>query len=501
MKLFKKLASFILAFAMVMAIAMPSVVVAADTTYKLTLKNTVEGHTYEVYQVFSGTLSTKDNQKVLSDLKWGSGVKADAYSVTAKAKAETLTDEAAARAFAKELVDQDKLSTVTKTVPSATGTTEIAGLTAGYYLVKDTDGSLENKNDSYTAYILQVVGDARTSVKSDVPSSEKKVKDINDSTDTDTTGWKDAADWDIGDKVPFQLTGTVASDYKEYKAAYQLVFHDTLSPGLTFDENSVKVYTNDSDNPIDPSQYTVTYSATDGRTFDVTINDVKALNGTVEKIRVEYDATLNEHAVIGSAGNPNKMYMNFSNNPNSTQGGETGKTPEDTVIVFTYKVSVNKVNENGDKLDGAEFTLEKKYKVSSDKYEWKPIDKVSGTAGNVFEFKGIDDGEYKLTEIQAPDNYDKLSEPIYFTVTAGHVDGPKPSLETFSGIITSGKVGEMAFTANKENGILSTTIQNKPGSSLPETGGMGTTVLYAAGTLMILAAAAFLVMKKKAESK
>lgn len=503
MKLFKKLASFILAFAMVMAIAMPSVVMAAETTYKLTLQNTVEGHTYEVYQVFSGTLSTKNNKKVLSDLKWGSGVKADAYTVTAKAKAETLTDETTARAFAKELVDQDKLSTATKTVPSATGKTEIAGLTAGYYLVKDTDGSLENKNDSYTAYILQVVGDATTSVKSDVPSSEKKVKDINDSTHTETNEWQDAADWDIGDKVPFQLTGTVASDYKEYKAAYQLVFHDTLSPGLTFDQYSVKVYTNDSGNPIDPSKYTVTYSPTDGRTFDVTINDVKALDGTVEKIRVEYDATLNEHAVIGSAGNPNKMYMNFSNNPNSTQGGETGKTPEDTVIVFTYKVSVNKVNEKNETLDGADFTLEKKVKknTNSDEYEWKPITKVTGTADDVFEFNGIDDGEYRLTETRAPANYDMLSEPIYFTVTAGHVDGADPSLETFSGNITSGNVGEMAFTANKENGILSTTIQNKPGSSLPETGGMGTTILYAAGTLMILAAAAFLVMKKKADSK
>ena len=91
MKLFKKIAGFILAFAMILAIAMPSVVMAADTTYKLTLQNTVEGHTYEVYQVFSGTLSTKNNKKVLSDLKQGSGVKADAYTETAKAKAETLT--------------------------------------------------------------------------------------------------------------------------------------------------------------------------------------------------------------------------------------------------------------------------------------------------------------------------------------------------------------------------------------------------------------------------
>ena len=498
MKLFKKLASFILAFAMVMAIAMPSVVMAADTTYKLTLQNTVEGHTYEVYQVFSGTLSTKNNKKVLSDLKWGSGVKADAYTETAKAKAETLTDETTARAFAKELVDQKKLSAATKTVQSTTGTTEIAGLAAGYYLVKDTDSSLANKNDSYTAYILQVVGDATTSVKSDVPSSEKKVKDINDSTDTETTEWQDAADWDIGDEVPFKIEGKLPSNYEKY-TKYTLKFHDKQQAGLTFKRDTVKVFI---DNTEITEGFRVVENPEDKDTFDVVFDDLKttsAKNNSV--IRVEYKSVLNEQADLGKPGNKNTMYMEFSNNPNNEQGGETetGKTPEDTVIVFTYKVSVNKVNENNEKLDGAEFTLEKKVKGNPD--VWKPITKVAGTANDVFEFKGIDDGEYRLTETKAPDNYDKLSDPIYFNVTAGHVDGADPYLDTFSGNITSGNVGEMAFTANKNTGILSTTIQNKPGSSLPETGGMGTTVLYAAGTLMILAAAAFLVMKKKAESK
>lgn len=505
MKLFKKLASFILAFAMVMAIAMPSVVMAADnTTYKLTLQNTVKDHTYEVYQVFSGTLSTKEGKKVLSDLKWGSGVKADAYTVTAKEKAETLTTDDSARAFAKELVDQDKLSTATKTVKSAAGTTEITGLAAGYYLVKDIAGSLKDQNASYTAYILKVVGDATTKVKSDVPTSEKKVKDINDSTDTKTSGWQDSADWDIGDKVPFQLKGTVAEDYDNYKV-YKMTFHDHQSAGLTFNKDSVKVYVN-GNRVEDTTKYeVVTERLTDGCTFEVRFADLRQIPGVTAGsiITVEYQSELNKDAVIGSEGNPNTMQMEFSNNPNDEQGGETGKTPEDTVIVFTYKVSVNKVNENNQKLNGANFKLEKKVKKSTnpDEDEWKPIDKVSGTAGDVFEFKGIDDGEYRLTETKAPDNYGKLSDPIYFTVTAGHIDGPKPSLDTFSGEITSGNVGEMKFTANKENGTLSTIIQNKPGSSLPETGGMGTTVLYAAGTLMILAAAAFLVMKKKAETK
>ena len=496
MKLFKKLASFILAFAMVMAIAMPSVVMAADTTYKLTLTNTVEGHTYEVYQVFSGTLSTKEGKKVLSDLKWGSGVKEGAYKETAKAKADTLTDELAARAFAKELVDEKKLSDPTQTVQSAADKTEITGLAAGYYLVKDTDNSLKGKNDSYTAYILQVVGDATTSVKSDVPSSEKKVKDINDSTDTETTGWQDAADWDIGDEVPFKIEGTLPSNYDKYKT-YTLKFHDKEQEGLTFKLDTVKVFIDDVEIK---TGFQVVEKPGDGDTFDVVFENLKttsAKNGS--KVRVEYKSVLNENANLGKPGNKNTMYMEFSNNPNNEQGGETGKTPEDTVIVFTYKVSVNKVNEKNESLEGAEFTLEKRVKPNSD--EWKTITKVSGTAGDVFEFTGIDDGEYRLTETRAPDNYDRLSKPIYFTVTAGHVDGANPYLDTFSGNITDGNVGNMAFNANIENGILSTTIQNKPGSSLPETGGMGTTVLYAAGTLMILAAAAFLVMKKKAESK
>ena len=130
------------------------------------------------------------------------------------------------------------------------------------------------------------------------------------------------------------------------------------------------------------------------------------------------------------------------------------------------------------------------------------ITKVSGTADDIFEFKGIDDGDYRLTETKAPTNYDKLSEPIYFTVKADHtIVSDDPKLESFSGNITSGNVGTMEFTANKASGTLSTKVVNKPGSSLPETGGMGTTILYVAGAVMILAAGVFLVMQKKAEDK
>lgn len=499
MKLFKKIAGFILAFAMILAIAMPSVVMA-DETYTLTLDHTVTGHTYEVYQIFTGNLSTKDNKRVLSDLVWGSGVKENAYTVTAKEKAKTLQDEAKAKAFAKELVDEKKLSDTKKSVRSTDGFTVIDGLAAGYYLVKDTDDSLKEKHDSYTAYILQVVGNDSVTVKSDVPTSEKKVKDINDSDSSKMTDWQDSADWDIGDVIPFKIEGTLPKNYTEYKT-YTLKFHDEAEKGLTFNKDSVRVYVDDRE-ITDRSKYrVVTDNLTDGCTFEVIFDEMKNIDaaGNNSVVRVEYTSRLNEDANLGERGNKNTMHMEFSNNPNNEQGGEFGKTPDDTVIVFTYKVDVNKVDEKGNKLTGAEFTLVKRIKETD---EWKVINKASGTEGDLFEFKGIDDGEYKLTETQAPTNYDKLSEPIYFTVKAGHIiESDAPKLESFSGDITRGNVGTMEFTANKASGTLSIKVENKPGSSLPETGGIGTTILYVAGAVMILAAGAFLVMQKKAEDK
>lgn len=488
MKLFKKLASFILAFAMVMAIAMPSVVMAADDG-SITITGANAGHTFEAYQIFTGKVSGN----TLSNIEWGSSVsdKGKTKLGDAKEKAKGLNDSNS-KDFAYAISEYLTTPASSANTQDASGNYVISGLKPGYYLVKDK-GPITGQ-DSYTKFILQVVGNKTVAVKKQVPESFKKVMDKNDTTGT-TTDWQDSADWDIGDKVPFQLTGTVASDYKEYKAAYQLVFHDTLSAGLTFDENSVKVYTNDSTDPISADQYTVTYPATDGHTFDVTIKNVKALDGTVKKIRVEYEATLNEHAAIGSKGNPNEMFMEFSNNPNSTQGGEKGETPKDKVIVFTYKAIVNKKDSSDNPLTGAGFTL---YKRVNGNYE--PVTKVLGTenGGTTFTFTGLDDGEYKLEETTTPEGYNTMA-PIEFKIEATHDEtSADPQLNTLTGNKLS---GEVLFTPKTTEGTLETDVKNYKGSELPETGGMGTTVLYAAGTLMILAAAAFLVMKKKAESK
>ena len=494
MKLFKKFASFVLAFAMIMAIAMPSVVKAAGNG-SITITGANAGHTFEAYQIFAGDVSGS----TLSNLKWGSSVNAEGQIALgdAKAKAKSLNDSSAAKTFAYE---------VSKYLATASGTSvaegknyKINNLTPGYYLVKDRDGSVSGQ-DSYTKFILKVVGnDVYAKVKSSVPTSEKKVMDANDTEGTKTE-WQDSADYDIGDAVPFQLTGTVAQDYNDYKGAYQLVFHDTLSNGLTFNASSVKVYVNDSDTPVATNQYTITYPATDNHSFDVTIHDVKSLGTDVSKVRVEYTATLNENAIIGSLGNPNKMYMEFSNNPNNEQGGDKGQTPEDKVIVFTYKIVINKIDSRRIPLAGAAFKLEKVLTNGEKKLvkEYTIGADENDPEKTKFEFTGLDDGQYILTETVAPEGYNTM-DPITFNVIASHdTESADPKLTDLNGNPVN---GEIEFTVNKDKGTLTAAVVNYQGDELPSTGGMGTTILYAAGVILILAAGVFLVMQKKAENK
>ena len=498
MKLFKKLASFILAFAMVMAIAMPSVVMA-DDNYTITITPTTSDHTYEAYQIFEGKLS---NDK-LSDIKWGNAItekgktellneyKAKDAADLAEKLSEFASKSEQIKAFAKKASKYLQNPTTAK---AEGDTATITVNKAGYYLIKDKDDSLDKKDETYTEFILKVVNNQTVAPKSSKPTSEKKVKDINDSTDTETTEWQDAADWDIGDEVPFKIEGTLPSNYDKY-TKYTLKFHDKQEEGLTFILGSVHVYIDDDE--INEG-FRVVKNPEDKDTFDVVFDDLKntsAKNNSV--IRVEYKSVLNGNANLGKPGNKNTMYMEFSNNPNNEQGGETGKTPKDEVIVFTYKTVINKVDPDRNALEGAEFTLEKKV---GDGDNWVEKDVVKSNANTTFTFTGLDDGVYRLTETKTPEGYNTMNpNPLEFTISATHdVTGDNPQLLTLSGIA---ETGDVTFVHNLVDGSLTTDIVNKSGSELPETGGMGTTVLYAAGTLMILAAAAFLVMKKKADSK
>ena len=510
MKHIKKLASLLLVLVMVFALA--TTAFAEETTYSITINNSTAGHTYEAYQIFTGDLATNEaGNKVLSNIVWGSGVSEAGQTALgdAAAKAETLKTEADAKAFAKAVAPY--LTTAAGSANTVTdGKYVISGLAAGYYLVKDQDGSLTGDNDSYTEYIIQVVGNVTATPKSDVPEVQKKVKDINDSTDTTKTDWQDSADYDIDDSIPFQLKATLADNVSSY-TTYKVVFHDTLSKGLTYN-NDAKVYIDGTE--TNGFAVTATVNA-DGTTLTVSCDDVKALNAVNSSaITVEYTAKLNENAVLGSAGNPNKVYLEYSNNPNKSESGEnheTGKTPEDTVIVFTYQTIINKVDSENKPLTGAAFKLEKLIKGKDGAADtWTTVKEFTvDETTTSFTFSGLDDGQYKLTETKTPVGYNTI-DPIYFVIEATHDEtADAPTLKTLNAYLTDAngnkqtemKDGESVNidlgTVDLTAGSITTTVVNKSGSKLPSTGGIGTTIFYVLGGVLVLVAVVLLVTNKR----
>ena len=510
MKHSKKLASLLLALVMALSLA---VTAFADesTTYSITINNSTAGHTYEAYQIFTGDLATNEaGNKVLSNIVWGSGVSEAGQTALgdAAAKAETLKTEADAKAFAKAVAPY--LTTAAGSANTVTdGKYVISGLAAGYYLVKDQDGSLTGDNDSYTEYIIQVVGNVTATPKSDVPEVEKKVKDTNDSTGV-TSDWQDSADYDIGDSIPFQLKATLADNVSSY-TTYKVVFHDTLSKGLTYN-NDAKVYIDGTE--TNGFTVTATVNADGTTTLTVSCDDVKALGaGNSSVITVEYTAKLNENAVLGSAGNPNEVYLEYSNNPNKSENGnnETGETPKDVVIVFTYKTIINKVDSENAPLTGAAFKLEKLIKGKDGAADtWTTVKEFTvDETTTSFTFSGLDDGQYKLTETKTPVGYNTI-DPIYFVIEATHGEtADVPTLKTLNAYLTDAngnkqtemKDGESVNidlgTVDLTAGSITTTVVNKSGSELPSTGGIGTTIFYVLGGVLVLAAVVLLVTKKR----
>lgn len=468
--------------------------------YTITVDKVADNHTYEAYQVFSGTLAS--DGKTLSDIQWGSGVNAFTYAGESDAAkiADKLTgqkeDSDDAKAFSK--LAGANVTTPAATAESSNGQAVLEVSAPGYYLVKDVDGSQNGNDAAYTRFMMEVVGNVTAQVKNDKPTVQKKVKETNDSTG-ETTDWQDAADYDINDTVPFQLKATLPIHIDDYEH-YYVEFTDTLSAGLTFD----KITLVKADNTIlkeDQYQVSKTENKDGTTTLSVIITDVKAVSGISKddkEVTVEYNATLNDKAVLGSAGNPNSVELTYSNNPNATGDGtskpaDTGKTPKDTVKVFTYQTIINKFNENKEALKGAGFTLSKKDKDGN----WNTVKALAAGEATTFEFKGLDAGNYKLEESTTPDGYNTI-KPIEFTINATYdTDSADPQLTKLSGDVKS---GEAKFDADKADGSLKADIVNRKGSLLPSTGGMGTTILYVIGSILVLVAAVLLITKKRMDA-
>lgn len=388
---------------------------------------------------------------------------------------------------------------------------------AGYYLLADATQDNVSNPHNYSATLLTglVNKDVTLNVKSTTPVVHKKVMN------SEGTKYEDATDYNIGDTVPFMITGTISSQIKSYDN-YTYYFTDTLPKGLTLDENSIVVQAEnvtsgyaqgikatDATKLTKDTDYTVTTTKNDDgtTTFKVELTDLKKLvtDGKVktsDTIVVTYNAKLNENAVVGQAGNINNVQLTYSNNPYKDG---TGTTTERNAKVYTYELLVNKTGNGGKALTGAGFTLQKKdgdtYKTIATIDPDHTTDNSKIVAkivnGSKFEFSGLDQGEYKIEESTVPKGY-KKADDIEFTISATfeNQNAADAALKTLS-------VDNTALSVNKtDSGVIETTVNNKSDSAfvLPSTGGMGRYIFLGLGALVVVLAIAAPSLKKKREN-
>ena len=526
MKKMKRLVA--LALSVVMVLAMSVVAFADDNTTTININGGDAGSEYAAYRLLNLTTSTTTNDEGTTTKNYSytlnSKYEAILKNVTGKTTEKEIISyindlsEAGTRTFADNVYKAIKSTNPTIAGDATTSTDKFENVPQGYYLIEETKvGTVNNGTQagSTSLVMLNTAGQETLNIntKEDVPEVVKKVKDTNDSTGT-TTDWQDSADADVGDELEYQLTGTVSDKIANYKS-YYYEFVDTMTH-LTYVNGTVKVELVNGESRKDvTSQFTTDWNST-SKTLSVKCNDLKALVDSEDNIIsvdadttvvVTYKATLDTDAVVGSTGNPNEVSLKYANNPyvNGDGTNNTGETPKDKNIVFTYKTVINKKDQNGNALTGATFTLEKFEKDDTSETVYKGIhgnwvakQQVETTPGTTFTFSGLDDGYYRLTETEAPEGYNKLESPIEFTISATHdEDSADPKLTDLTGKVTT---GEATFASSKEDGSLTTDVVNHSGSQLPSTGGIGTTIFYIVGGILMVGAAVLLITKRRAEN-
>lgn len=474
------------------------------------IKGEVPGHVFKAYEIFSGKVAKMNAP--LTDIKWGSGVKSDftkdkdpvayAKKIDENQNSADVYDE-----LAQNLSDQF----IAAEYDSVTGEYQIKDIPNGYFLI------IDEKNDKvsdYSKYMVKNVCncDLYITPKHDEPKVIKKVKENDHTVIYDETGdmtkayvgeyYNDVADYGVGDTVPFELIGTMPSTLDQFKS-YKYVFHDTLSNGLSYLDDSCKIMAGKED-------------ITDF--FDVKINqqkltiacaNIKKIDG-IDKdsiIKVTYNATLNEKATIGVVGNPNKVYLEYSNNPNAGGEGDTGTTPTDEVIVFTYGLSGTKVDQTTQRpLANAQFKL---YRLNDSNKEYAVVENGRVTSWNKqgtemvsdqegkFNASGLDAGTYYLEETKAPDGYDELTDSVKFQIVAKtkndqqYSGDPKEALTALSI-----HMNNTSTDGNRDAGTVNMTVSNQSKVKLPEAGSRGTIVISMLGLAMMAGGAMYMFKKR-----
>lgn len=485
MKHMKRFVALFAALALVLAMAVPAFAVSGSTTTgTITIKNAVSGVTYKFYRIMEIESHTSDSpytgvvykantewKTFLNDSQWKTY-----FKVNADDTVTVLSKEADNGAFAKKFAEEAAGAVSGKTVDysvKATGSKVEQEVDLGYYLVVP---------EGWTGVspVVCSLGTTNPNVtineKNGKPTIDKKVKEGSDFGETN-----DAA---IGDYVEFQLTINVVDGTPE-----NYVAHDTMSAGLTFvNEGAHSLSITRNDGTLESSNYqVVTEGMTDKCTFEVKFND--GVLRTNDKVVITYWAKINEKAVVGNAGNTNSAILKYGTN------GEATCNPTTT---YVWSFDVHKYTGENTALAGAKFkvwnsdkskTAYFKYDATAKVYKFAGWTAVEGAVyefttpddGNIA-FEGLDSGTYYLEEIEAPKGYNKLNDAIKFTIA-----DEKASVK-----------GQVSYDTDSTGTIK---VLNNAGTTLPTTGGIGTTVFYLIGGGLMVAAAVLLIAKKRMENK
>ena len=503
MKHARKLASLLLALAMVFALATSAF--AEGETGSITINDAVVGQTYTIYQIldlesyntttnaYSYKATTAWNTFINSDAIKGTYVEVDAQGYV------TWKDGTDAAAFAKAAQKYAKDNSITNqgSVTATSTTVSFTGLDLGYYLVDSTLGTLCSLNTTNPNVVMEEKNEAPTNVKTVEEDSNNQYGEKNDA--------------DIGQTVNFKSTITAQPGAENY------VFHDTMSTGLTLDKASIKVnnvaVTDAQGNDVSGDNYTVSYPSgegSDGCTFEIAFAQeyLNTITNTTT-ITITYSATLNENAAIAGTGNINISKLSYGDSTN------TKYTPDSQTKTYTWDFNIFKYTKNAQNqevpLSGAKFTLSKNAngsepisliattEVGNSEHEEDEVEMFTlsdttmtyrvakegetdvtefevGSDGKVI-VQGLDADTYYLTETQAPAGYNKLPSAIKVTIDS------------------EGNVKKDAGTEALADKTVK--VENQAGTLLPSTGGMGTTIFYVLGSILAIGAAVLLVTKKR----
>lgn len=489
-KAMKKLMAVLLAVAMVCAMAIPAFAAPAANG-SITVKNTVAGKTYKIYKILDlETNGTGEDESTYTAFKykatpeWKSFVGSSTYLksdadgyVTWKDTDENADDVKAFSKLAKE--HAETLSSVQTKTADSTGSVTFTGLELGYYLITS---NVDTSNDA-----LCMLSTTKPSVtvqeKNGAPSVEKEVKE------NSTQNWGKVNDANIGDIVEFKTTINVTDgDPKGY------ILYDTMSTGLALNKESIKVARKNGDELTLSTDYTVAIpgTGTDKCTFE--IHFINGQLKTNDVIEVTYSARVTKDAVIAGEGNPNDTILEY-NNKTSTKSTTTTYVWQFDILKYT--VSADSAHSEIP-LEGAKFIV---YRGSDENIEYAKFgtgNKFDSWVSNSDEatvlttpdtgkiaLTGLDSGIYSLKEIEAPTGYNKLTAPITFTITNAS---------------DAAKKGIVSYTSDGAPATGTIKVLNNAGTTLPGTGGIGTTIFYVIGGGLMAAAAILLITKKRMEN-